>query len=388
MARGVRVERSRRILAIEPYGGGSHLAFLGGWAKHSRHELQCTTLAARHWKWRMRSGPLAINQLIAERDVDSPPPDLVFASEMLDVPTWLGFASRHPALHGWISSVPLVTYFHENQWAYPKAPEARVDHHYAYTNLLSALLSDACWFNSQFNLETFFRGSAAFLKRMPDSVGAHDLEAARERSKVIPPGFQPPSSHRRDPDPHHRLVIGWVSRLDHDKRPDRFVDVLNLLLTEGVDFELVLLGQRASDDAVSTNLFAAFQDRIRFNGYAETTEEYHRHLSSMDVVVSTAEHEFFGIAMCETIWAGAIPVVPNDLSYPEYVPDRLRFETLEQAAKIIQRLGTEIEQQATQSLLDECRSNIADFQIEFTSHRLDHEVDLLCDGWKEPDQVR
>ena len=40
-------------------------------------------------------------------------------------------------------------------------------------------------------------------------------------------------------------------------------------------------------------------------------------LESSDVVVSTAIHEFFGIAIAEAAAAGAIPIVPRRLAYPE-----------------------------------------------------------------------
>jgi hypothetical protein len=35
------------------------------------------------------------------------------------------------------------------------------------------------------------------------------------------------------------------------------------------------------------------------------------------VIVSTAEHEFFGLSVCEAIAAGAFPLLPDRLSYPE-----------------------------------------------------------------------
>ncbi len=40
-------------------------------------------------------------------------------------------------------------------------------------------------------------------------------------------------------------------------------------------------------------------------------------MQESDVIVSTAEHEFFGISVVEAIAAGAYPLLPRRLSYPE-----------------------------------------------------------------------
>jgi glycosyltransferase involved in cell wall biosynthesis len=49
--------------------------------------------------------------------------------------------------------------------------------------------------------------------------------------------------------------------------------------------------------------------------------EYRALLRKADVVVSTARHEYFGVAMVEAMAAGAVPLLPARLSYPEIVPD-------------------------------------------------------------------
>ena len=74
--------------------------------------------------------------------------------------------------------------------------------------------------------------------------------------------------------------------------------------------------------------------------------DYRALLSRSDVVVSTARHEYFGVAVVEAIAAGAVPLLPRRLSYPELVPavyhdavlydddlvDRLRAVLLDLAA--------------------------------------------------------
>ena len=44
-------------------------------------------------------------------------------------------------------------------------------------------------------------------------------------------------------------------------------------------------------------------------------------LKESDIFISTADHEFFGIAAVEAVAAGCIPVVPEHLAYPEVLSE-------------------------------------------------------------------
>jgi hypothetical protein len=52
-------------------------------------------------------------------------------------------------------------------------------------------------------------------------------------------------------------------------------------------------------------------------------ENYSKLLHSGDIVVSTATHEFFCVAIMEAIYCGCHPLVPNRLHYPELIPKSL-----------------------------------------------------------------
>jgi hypothetical protein len=51
-------------------------------------------------------------------------------------------------------------------------------------------------------------------------------------------------------------------------------------------------------------------------------------------VLSTADQEFQGLAIQEAMASGCIPVVPDALSYPEYIPVECRYVTAKDAVDV------------------------------------------------------
>ena len=158
---------------------------------------------------------------------------------------------------------------------------------------------------------------------MPDSRDAIDIDAIEHRSRVIAPGYQRFEVRRLERDTGSPIRIGWVSRFETDKRPDRFAELLDRLDQIEVPFELILLGERGRNAVSLDQIRRSFERQILHDGFVKELEDYRSWLGQMDVVVSTADHEFFGIAICEAICAEAVPVVPDGLSYREYVPEGL-----------------------------------------------------------------
>jgi glycosyltransferase involved in cell wall biosynthesis len=62
--------------------------------------------------------------------------------------------------------------------------------------------------------------------------------------------------------------------------------------------------------------------------------KYIQLLKMGDVVVSTANHEFFGISVLEAVRAGCRPLVPDRLSYPELFQQKYLYPAGELPAQL------------------------------------------------------
>jgi len=307
-----------RILAIEPYFGGSHADFLDGLRGASRHDWTLLTLPARKWKWRMRgaaihfareAGPLARGQAF----------DLVLASDFLNLSDWRALA---PAS---LARLPTVVFFHENQLSYPLEAGQTRDFQYGFTNLTTCLAAEEVWFNSAYHRAEFLDAVAALLKKMPDYVPVGLPEAIREKSRVMYLGahLKPLVTGRKEKPHEPPLTILWSHRWEYDKNPEAFFETLFYLAEEELPFRLAVLGETFRKwPPIFEEAKQRLADRIVQFGYLPHREGYEDHVREADIVVSTAIHELFGLAMVEAIAAGCFPLLPNRLSYPEIIPQK------------------------------------------------------------------
>ena len=307
------------ILVVEPWYGGSHRRFLDGLRTHSDHTYTLCTLPGRHWRWRMDAAAVKLAEQARRQIAEHGPPDMVFASDMLDLPSFL--ALMRPVL----AQVPVVLYFHENQLTYPRPNGASAPRTYALLNYRSALSADACWFNSDFHRADFLEALPSFLGRFPDPPPSATVQAIADRSRVMPLGMD---LHRLDGPatrPANQIpVLLWNQRWAFDKNPEGLLKLLTGLEMSGLDFHLIITGRAAgrTPEALDT-IQERFSDQLLHMGFVEDADVYTELLHRADIVVSTAHHEFFGLAVMEAIRCGCHPVLPNRLSYPELIPDRL-----------------------------------------------------------------
>ena len=301
-----------RVLALEAYYGGSHRAFLDGWRSHSRHEFSVLSLPAHKWKWRMRHAAITFAHQLHQATSNGETWDVIWCSDMLNLAEFVGLAPTK------LRDLPKVVYFHENQLTYPVQEEAERDLHFAFTNFITCQAADRIWFNSNYHQSDFLTALRTYLGRMPDYVPLESLESIEPKCEVQYPGIDSPLVRRTGRRRDQGLRICWNARWEHDKNPELFVAALQLLKKEGVGFRLVILGQTSGRQPDS--LIAArdeFARETQHWGYVDSVEEYQKMLNTADVIVSTADHEFFGIGILEGIAAGLFPVVPNRLAYPE-----------------------------------------------------------------------
>ncbi|NQT88298.1 DUF3524 domain-containing protein [bacterium] len=299
------------VLAIEPYYGGSHRAFLDGLAERSRHRWTILGMPARKWKWRMRGSPLS---LVHELDR---PFDVLFGSDFLDLAALVGL---RPAR---LAAVPKAVYFHENQITYPYRFESERDYQFGFTNITTCLAADRVYFNSAYHRADFLQATGKFLKRMPDLVPADVVESIAARSQVLHLGCDLTSLDMADPPEREGSpVIVWNHRWEFDKNPELLFAVLFALADEGLDFRVIIAGESFREEpAIFAEARQRLAGRILHFGYAADRAAYARLLHQADIAISTSDHEFFGISAVEAMYCGCTPLFPRKLTYPELVPD-------------------------------------------------------------------
>lgn len=307
---------SLRVWLLSPYHTGSHAAWAEGYRRHSRHAVTLLTMAGRFWKWRMQGGALELAQQARVLLAQDGPPDAVLATDMLHLPVWLGLLRE--ALP---PTTATLLYMHENQLTYPWRPGEKPDLTYAMINWLSQVAADGVLFNSDYHRASWFEELPRLLKHYPDYNHLPLVKTVEARSWVAHVGIEcgdDPAPVRSTQEPP---LILWNQRWEYDKRPDRFFALLYRLEEAGIPFRLAVAGENFRNTPVE---FEQAQQRLAQRvvhwGFVPSRADYRALLQQADLVISTADHEFFGISVLEAIWAGAFPLLPKRLSYPELIP--------------------------------------------------------------------
>lgn len=235
--------------------------------------------------------------------------------------------------------------------------EQRIDFQYGWAQLLSCLTSDIIAWNSVYNLESYLTALPGFLKTISDAAQRPNAallqRRIRDRSIVLYLPVDIPATPVSSISPTasaisagaggnadvaaasasfsavvdpgsggsaRRLRICWNHRWEYDKNPQLFFDSLSFLMDKGLDFEVVLLGEKFAECPpvfAEAHALLAAAGKVAHWGFLPDRQPYLALLSTCDVVVSTAIHEFFGLSICGAVALGCYPLCPADLAYPE-----------------------------------------------------------------------
>lgn len=317
-----------KVLLLSAYAARSHVHWQNMLQTMFAHwQWHILSLPARHFSWRVRGN--ALYWSMVERELLEKRYDLLVATSMVDLATLRGLV---PVL----ASVPTVLYFHENQFEYPQAGKQHNLVEAQITSIYSALAADSIVFNSRYNHDSFMAGCAALLQKLPDYVPPEVLPRLLERASLLPVPLDEGRSKAVQPEwpGEFRQVNGgplrllWVGRFEHDKGGEGLARILQQLDAKGLEYELAMVGQQfRQSPPVFSEIESSFCHRLVHVGFLESPSRYRAILQAADVVLSTAIHEFQGLAVMEAVARDCLPVVPDRLVYPEIYPADCRYES-------------------------------------------------------------
>ncbi|MCW8126366.1 tRNA-queuosine alpha-mannosyltransferase domain-containing protein [Microbulbifer halophilus] len=324
------------VLLLSAYDADSHKRWRRGLVA-AIPDWQWTVLALppRHFSWRVRGNSLSWGRGEAA-DTLRRPWDLIVATSMTDLSALRGLVPE-------IAGVPTAVYFHENQFAYPRSERAHPNINPELMNVYTALCGDLLLFNSHYNRRTLLEGAEKLLKRFPDFVPPGLCAEIEGKSQVLPVPledelFAAPGGRSDLPPVGEGPAAGgpgsgptyvWNHRWEYDKGPDILLAALQRFVAHRWPFTLHMVGQQFRRQPPE---FARIRELLEQHGalgawgYQRSADDYRRLLRQSHAVLSTARHDFQGLAVLEAVAAGCRPVVPDSLAYPEWFgPGGYRF---------------------------------------------------------------
>jgi glycosyltransferase involved in cell wall biosynthesis len=327
-----------RVFFFEPDNRGFRKSFLDGFQKNSRHEIVSFTLPEGQRAPGSSKGLLLPFLDKISRQQQSTRPAANGSSE--------GFADKVDALlttdpqnlcdlyglgRQWLAGIPSAIVFHEQ--GFQRGPMRRQsDVQQGFSLMNSFLAADRLFFYSEHHRESCMEQMLPLIRQLPEFPGKRRvMDAVRHKTRLVRPGV----SLRELDQWRHDLkynspTILWNLRWEASKRPAVFFDTIYRLAEEGLDFGVVICGQKPDPRVESLqqeSTFSVFEearhrlgDRLFHFGYVNSRAEYANLLWMSDIVVSTAETHFFPAGIIEAAFCDCYPLLPNRLDYPTLLP--------------------------------------------------------------------
>jgi len=290
----------------------SHVTWAQGYASRE-HDVRIKVIPSDRWKFRFLADAATLVDQVAWDD------DFVMVDGMLDVTVLVALLKSRP------HPPKILLYLHENQCTTPFVTNDRdvtnqTHWHYGMAHYRSLCVVDGCIFNSRTHCHQFAEALPRVLNQQAprNSVEwhlSHCRELLQRKCMVLPYGLDLQSLQQQKRVHPEVPVILWNARLQEDKDPATFIDLLQQIR---IPFRLIVLGSDPSKNQVwYARLRDCFADQLLFVGWCTNRTDYAAWLQQATIVVSTARHETFGISVVESVYAGALPLLPRRLSYPE-----------------------------------------------------------------------
>lgn len=317
-----------RVLLLSAYDAISHQL----WRKRLKElftEYQWSELCLppRHFTWRVRGNSLI--WATTQREVLEQDYDLLIATSMVDLSSLRGFVPN-------LASIPTLLYVHENQFEYPQNRSDRKNVEPLLVPLYAALCADTVAFNSNFNRSSFLKGAASLLKKLPEQFPS-SIMTRLNTSIILPVPLAETSPRLPEPNPQPDskdvLSVVWNHRWEFDKGPELLLAVTAAIKDQQLPVQLHIVGQQFREQPIEFKQINNFLDKHveetgierGLFGFIEEKADYKQLLKTCDVVLSTAIHDFQGLAIQEACLMGCVPLTPDDLAYPEYIPEKYRY---------------------------------------------------------------
>ena len=299
------------VVLLEPWFEGSHAQWCTGWQQASRHNISVLMGPRGGWRKSLRSGAVFFAN---ELQKSYPTADVIVASTPIDLAGVIGCSSTS------LRNKPFILYMHESQFGYPHGLKGPPADHLLATDFNAIKASTRTLVASDYHRELLNKALPEFADRL--FLGNAAEAMAGFNINTLPIGVDLIGPRPSDASGPHRLL--WNHRWAADKEPEKFVNVITELALNNYDFEVIAIGPvERSGSAQFLKLKKILGPKLVISG-EQSRNSYVNCLHTADIVVSTSKHEFFGVSVVEAISAGARPLLPNRLSYPELVPDHLR----------------------------------------------------------------
>lgn len=164
---------------------------------------------------------------------------------------------------------------------------------------MNSLAADQIIFNSNFNKDSFIDGINTFLNIQSDFKLKNLTEKLQLKMTVLyfPINFPQQLNTCNDYPSSEILHLIWPHRWEHDKNPELLAQVLIDLHQDNVPFQVSIIGEKYETyPKCFDEMHLKLSDRIINFGYLNR-DDYIKCLIDGHIVISTANHEFYGVSM-------------------------------------------------------------------------------------------